>query len=84
MLPQLICTGLAGLEVEVTVPLPSRRFDLRTVRVNVCTAKVAVTDFAAFMVTVQVVPETESQPLQPVSMEPAPGAAVKVTTVPRS
>jgi hypothetical protein len=58
LLPQLICVGLAGLEVEVTVPLPSRRLDLRTVRVNVCAVKVAVTDLAEFIVTVQVVPET--------------------------
>src|SRR5205809_8140545 len=34
------------------------------------------------MVTVQVVPETASQPLQPLNMEPRSGLAVKVTTVP--
>ena len=53
----MICVGLAGLEVEVTVPSPRRRRDFWTVRVNVCTLNVAVTDLAAFMVTVQVVPE---------------------------
>src|SRR2546428_790190 len=34
------------------------------------------------MVTVQVVPESVSQPLQPVKMERKPGVAVRVTTVP--
>jgi len=56
-LPQLIWLGLAGFEVEVMVPSPSRRRDFWTERVNVCTLNVAVTDLAAFMVTVQVVPE---------------------------
>jgi hypothetical protein len=36
------------------------------------------------MVTVQVVPETASHPLQPVKMEPVAGVAVRVTTVPPS
>ena len=56
-LPQLIWLGLAGLEVEVTVPSPTKSRDFWTVSANVCTLKVAVTDLAAFMVTVQVVPE---------------------------
>jgi hypothetical protein len=42
----------------------------------------AVTVFAAFMVTVQVVPFAASQPFQPVKMERKPGVAVSVTTVP--
>src|SRR5438093_1279723 len=42
----------------------------------------AVTDLAAFMVTVQVVPETVSHPLQPVKMDPVAGLAVRVTGVP--
>jgi len=41
-----------------------------------------VTVFAAFMVTVQVVPFAVSQPCQPVKMERKPGLAVSVTTVP--
>ena len=62
--PQLIWLALGGLELEVTVPFPRSRFDLLTLRGNVCKVKVAVTDFAAFMVTVHVAPETESHPLQ--------------------
>jgi hypothetical protein len=42
----------------------------------------AVTDLAAVMFTVQVVPEAASQPLQPVKRERKPGVAVRVTTVP--
>ena len=41
-----------------------------------------MTVLAALMVTVQVVPETVSQSLQPVKMERKPGVAVRVTTVP--
>jgi len=41
-----------------------------------------VTDRAALMATVQVVPETASQPLQPVKREPKAGVAVSVTVVP--
>ena len=41
-----------------------------------------MTDRAAFMVTVQVVPEAVSQPLQPVKREPKAGVAVRVTIVP--
>ena len=44
--------------------------------------KLAVTDLAALMFTVQVTPETVSQPSQPVKMERKFGAAVRVTTVP--
>jgi hypothetical protein len=44
-----------------------------------------VTVLAAPMVTVQVVPETESQPLQPVKMDRIPvGVAVSVTVEPLS
>jgi len=42
----------------------------------------AVTDLAAFTVTVQIVSETVSQPFQLSKMERKPGAAVRVTTVP--
>jgi hypothetical protein len=74
---------LGGLEVEVTDPVV-RRPVFVTLRVNVCTVKVPVTDFAAFMVTVQAVPETESHPLQRVNVEPVAGVAVRVTTLPLS
>src|SRR5207302_1723940 len=53
---------------------PSRRYG----------RKLAVTDRAALMVTVQVVPEAASQPLQPVNVDPVAGVAVRVTTVPLS
>jgi len=43
-----------------------------------------VTDLAASMVTVQLVPEAVSHPLQPVKMERKAGVAVRVTTVPLS
>ena len=82
--PQLIWFGLAGLEVEVTVPLPVKTLVLLTLRAKVWRVKVAVTDLAAPMVTVQVAPETASHPLQPVWVDPAAGAAVRVTTVPLS
>jgi len=38
----------------------------------------------AFMVTVQVAPETASHPLQLVKLDPVAGAAVRVTTAPLS
>jgi hypothetical protein len=41
--------------------------------------KVTVTDFAAFIVTVHVFPDEESQPLQ-VTTEKSTGVAVRVTT----
>src|SRR5207245_1155461 len=82
VLPQLIWVGLAGLELEVTVPLPTPRgLAFWTARVNLCRVKVAVTDLAALMVTVQVAPETESHPLQLVKLDPVAGAAVRVTEV---
>jgi len=62
--PQLIWLGLAGLELEVTVPLPVKSLALLTVMGNVCRVKMAVTDLAAFMFTVQVLPDTESHPFQ--------------------
>jgi len=42
----------------------------------------AVTDLAEPMVTVQVVPETASQPLQPLKTESRSGVTVSLTTVP--
>jgi len=41
-----------------------------------------VTDLAAVMDTVQVVPDVESQPLQPLKRESKSGVAVSVTVVP--
>ena len=73
--PQLIPAGL-----DVTVPLP--RPLLVTVSVKNCKLNVAVTDFAALIATVQVVPETELQPVQPPKCEPPAAAAVSVTVVP--
>ena len=75
MAPQLIP---AGLDVTVPLPVPA----LPTERVNVCRVKVAVTDRAALMVTLQVVPETVSQPLQLVNVDPPAALAVRVTVVP--
>src|SRR5437867_8887191 len=68
----------AGLLVIVPVPAPV----LLTVSVKVCTAKVAVTVVVALSVTVQVPVPEQPPPLQPVKVEPAAGAAVKVTAVP--
>src|SRR5436309_12793990 len=49
--------------------------------VKVVNAKVAVTEVAAVMVTVQV-PVPVQPPLQPVKVEPGAGTAVNVTAVP--
>ena len=63
--PQLIWLGLSGLEVAVTVPLPVSTFVLLTESGNLCSVKVAVTDLAALIVvTMHLLPETESHPLQ--------------------
>ena len=68
----------AGLLVTVPIPEPV----LFTVSVKACSAKVAVTVVAAFSVTVQVPVPEQPPPLQPEKVEPATGAAVKVTAVP--
>lgn len=44
-------------------------------------AKLAVTVLALLAVTVQVMPEVESHPVQPLNKERSCGAAVRVTTV---
>ena len=49
---------------------------------KLCTVKLAVTVRAAFIVTVQAVPETESHPVHPPNAEPLFAAAVSVTVVP--
>src|SRR5436309_509193 len=64
----------------VTVPLPAPV--LLTVSVKVWRAKVAVTEVAALIVTVQVPVPEQLPPLQPAKVEPAAGAAVSVTAVP--
>jgi hypothetical protein len=73
--PQLIPAGLL-----VTVPPPFPVF--ATERANTFNVKVAVTVFAVLIVTVQEVPETLSQPDQPVKSESAEGRGERVTTVP--
>jgi hypothetical protein len=68
----------AGELVTVPVPVPLRlTFNVRCVAV-----KVAVTFRAAFIVTVQVLPLVESQPVQLVKEEFASAVAVNVTIVP--
>lgn len=68
----------AGLLVTLPVPAPVGL----TVSVKVCTAKVAVTVVAAPSVTTQVPVPVQPPPFQPVKVEPAAGAAVRVTAVP--
>src|SRR5262245_66505469 len=67
----------AGAVVTVPEPAPARL----TVSAKDCTPKVAVTDIAALIVTVQV-PVPVQAPLQPVKVAPAAGVAVSVTAVP--
>ncbi len=75
MAPQLIP---AGLELTVPLPVPG----LFTVRVKVCTLKVAATVVAAFMVTTQEPVPEQPPPLQPEKVDPPAGLAVSVTDVP--
>jgi hypothetical protein len=76
VLPQLIPVGD---ELTVPVPVPARV----TVRVWVVALvlKVAVTDFAAVIGTVQV-PVPVQAPLQPANVEPLAAEAVRVTEAP--
>ena len=69
----------AGAEVTVPAPLPAGA----TVKLNNCKVNVAVTDVAALTVTTQVPVPLQPPPDQPVKLEPADGAAVKVTTLPK-
>jgi hypothetical protein len=64
----------------VTVPLPAPA--LLTVSVKLCWANVAVTDWAALIVTVHVPVPVQPPPLQPENVDPVAGVAVKVTAVP--
>jgi len=52
------------------------------VRVSVIRVKEAVTDLAAAMVTMQVLPVVVSQPVQLVKVEPVDAVAVRVTSTP--
>jgi hypothetical protein len=55
---------------------------LLTVSVKLCWANVAVTVWAALIVTVHVPVPVQPPPLQPVNVEPAAGVAVKVIAAP--
>ena len=68
----------AGLLVTVPVPAP----DFVTVSLTLKGLNVAVTDFAAFMVTEHVFAFPEHAPLQPANLSPVPAVAVNFTTVP--
>ena len=67
-----------GALVTVPVPVPA----LVTPSVKGCSAKVAVTAWAALIVTVHVPVPVHPPPLQPLKVEPVAGVAVKVTAVP--
>ena len=67
----------AGLLVTVPEPLP----DLAAVRTDVPRVNEAVAVLLEVTVTVQLLPEAESQPDQLEKLEPAAAVAVKVTTV---
>ena len=65
---------------RATVPEPEPTFAMCSVACGGC-VKVAVTDLAAFKVTVHEDDDPEQAPLQPPKLCPAVGAAVKVTMV---
>src|SRR6266403_296346 len=68
----------AGALVTAPLPVPA----LVTESAKDDCMKVAVTEVAALIVTVQVPVPVQPPPLQPVKVEPAAGVAVSVTTVP--
>jgi hypothetical protein len=75
VVPQSIPAGLL-----VTVPSPTPA--LVTVRVNeLGAAKLAVTVWSAFITTIHEPVPLQPPPLQPVNVEPAAGAAVRVTVL---
>jgi hypothetical protein len=83
--PQSIWVGLAGFDVDVTLPVPRPTvLAFATVKTNCCRVNVTPTDLGPLIVTVQVEPETASQPPLQACVEPVVGAAVMVTTVPTS
>ena len=65
----------------MTIPVPVP--DFVTVKLYVVVAKLAVTDFAALIVTVQV-PVPEHAPDQPEKVDPLLVAAARVTDFPDS
>ena len=67
----------AGSLITVPDPVPL----LLTLNSYWYKVKVAVTDFAAFIVTTQVPVPEQPAPLQPVNVEPVVAVAVRVTTV---
>jgi hypothetical protein len=69
----------AGVEITVPLPMPA----LVTVSVGVTALNVAVTDFAASMVTWQV-PVPVQAPLQPPKVDAAAADWLSVTTVPEA
>ncbi|MBK9034685.1 MAG: hypothetical protein IPL61_26040 [Myxococcales bacterium] len=68
----------AGADVTMPEPAPA----LTTVSTTWFRPNVAVTATAAVSVTTQVPVPEQPPPDQPMNVEPAPGAAVSVTTVP--
>src|SRR6476661_10348972 len=70
----------AGLEVTEPVPDPF----VLTSSVSLFKVKVAVTEWAASIVTMQVPVPEQPAPVQPVKSELASGLAVRVTTVPKA
>jgi len=75
---------VAVLSVTVTEPtyVPPAGLNVGVATCCCTIVKVAVTDFAAFMVTVHVVPEMMSHPPQLAKVDPLAGLAVSVTDVP--
>ena len=68
----------AGALVTVPLPVPA----LLTVSVKDCNEKVAVTDLAALILTVQVPLPEQPLPFHRLNVEPTAGTAVKVTEAP--
>ncbi len=71
--------ALLPMETGLTLPLPVP--DLLTLRVNVCKAKLALTDFEEPIVTAQG-PVPVHAPLQPVKVELLAGVGVRLTVAP--
>jgi hypothetical protein len=78
--PEQVVPQLMPVGALLTVPAPAPA--LLRVSEKLCSAKVAVTVCAAFIVTVQVLVVPVQPPLQPVKVDPAAGVAVSVTAVP--
>lgn len=61
------------------MPVPVPVFDI--VRTYVFSVKVAVTDLAAFIITIHEPVPVHPEPLHPVKVEPVAGVAVRVTCI---